>query len=207
MSTFSGGTTVEEGATLVVNSRGALGYGNLTNAGAVLLAGTRQYLTTWLNDAGPLPNSPPGTLEIGSQLADATTPLTNTFNNHTVYVKGSYSQTASGNLTLRVRQGDLAPSSLGSGAGIQYETLVADGGATLNGTLTIRFMSGYTLPSGGVNLAVVQSGSPIVGSFAQILTTSDGVTFTPHPLSTQQLVSVPQPTGGGSTSVLELTLR
>ncbi len=207
LSTFSGGTTVEAGATLNINSRGALGYGNLTNAGAVALAGTRQYLTTWLNASGPLPNAPPGTLAIGAQLVNATTPLLNTLNNHTVFVKGNYSQAATGNLTLRVRQGDLDTASLGSGAGVQYETVVVGGSASLNGTLTIQFMSGYTLPAGGVLLAIVQAGAPITGTFSTVQTTTDGVTFTPHPLASQQVVRVNQPIGGGSTSVLELTLR
>jgi autotransporter-associated beta strand protein len=207
LSTFSGGTTVEAGATLKINSRGALGYGDLSNSGTVGLAGAQQYLTTWLNDAAPLPQSPPGTLPIGAQLVDAKTPLVNTFDNHTVFVKGNYTQAASGNLTLRVRQGDLDSASLGSGAGIQYETVVVGGSASLNGTLTLQLMSGYELPAGGVVLAVVQAGSPIIGHFAQVLTTSDGVTFTAHPLSSQQVVSVAQPIGGGSTSVLELTVR
>jgi hypothetical protein len=68
-------------------------------------------------------------------------------------------------------------------------------------------MSGYTLPAGGVLLAIVQAGAPITGTFSTVQTTTDGVTFTPHPLASQQVVSVNQPIGGGSTSVLELTLR
>lgn len=83
----------------------------------------------------------------------------------TLTVSGDYTQSATGNLTLKVG---------GPGAGTDFDQLVVGGAATLDGTLTITLVNGF-LPDSGTTYSVLTFASPI-GTFATL--DGDGPLFT-----------------------------
>jgi hypothetical protein len=83
----------------------------------------------------------------------------------TLTVSGNYSQSATGNLTVKVG---------GPSAGTDFDQLVVGGAATLDGTLTITLVNGF-LPDSGTTYAVVTLASA-TGTFATL--DGDGPLFT-----------------------------
>jgi hypothetical protein len=83
----------------------------------------------------------------------------------TLTVSGTYTQSATGNLTLKMG---------GPGAGTDFDQLVVGGAATLDGTLTIKLVNGF-LPDSGTTYAVVMFASA-TGMFATL--DGDGPLFT-----------------------------
>jgi hypothetical protein len=119
ISTFTGGTSVNQGGVLILQNPGSLGAGGLTNAGTVELSDGVQY----------------------NGIRTSTSYGTGGLANHTVVVHGDYIQEGTGNLILKINHGDVS-AEVGSGAGIEYENLAASGSVQLDGTLTLQLING-----------------------------------------------------------------
>jgi outer membrane autotransporter protein len=83
----------------------------------------------------------------------------------TLTITGAYTQTSTGTLTLEVG---------GPDAGIDFDQLVVDGSATLDGTLVIQLVNGF-LPNSGDQFTVLTCAAEN-GAFAQL--GGDGGRFT-----------------------------
>ncbi len=153
--TYTGGTTVNAG-TLVVGSARALGgtpgvgNGPVTNGNALVPAVS--------------------TLETTASTGGST---------ETINVNGAYTQNASGNLLLQVVSSPTPTPSMDSGvAGVNYDTLLATGTASLGGALYLNF-NATSVPSQGQRYVVVQSspatGAPVVGQFNNNSTDTTGL--------------------------------
>jgi hypothetical protein len=145
ISTFSGGIMIEKDGALIVQTEGGFGTGPLTNAGTVSLASGMAYTPT--QDGVTLPSS------------DA-------LPNHTLELPAAYTQASTGTLVLRVAHADAAGAA-GTGAGSNYDTLAANGIATLDGALSLNFINGY-VPTAGTSITVLNAAG-VSGAFKKVL--------------------------------------
>jgi hypothetical protein len=83
----------------------------------------------------------------------------------TLTITGNYTQSATGNLTLKIG---------GPNPGVDFDQFVVGGAATLGGTLTITLINGYT-PASGSTYQVLTFASEI-GTYASLA--GDGPLFT-----------------------------
>jgi autotransporter-associated beta strand protein len=208
ISTFDGRTQIDVGAKVLVTSRGAFGKGSVSNAGTIGLTNSTQYIAAKGYITNPPTNpSLAGTLPIGSQIiADPTSPFRNTLSNHTVYVAKDYVQSSSGELILKVNGGDISAQT-GSGAGIQYETLAANGVVNLDGSLTLYLIGKYAIPPEGVTLLVATSSVGITGQFKKVYLTQDGINKVEIKPLLQEVRPLTNPAGQATTYALLITLK
>jgi hypothetical protein len=169
ISTYSGGTKVSDGATLMLENLAATGTGPLLNAGSLQLGNSVQYL---LQQSGL--QSPPSA---------TANPL------HIINLPADYTQTATGSVTLRIagKHTDGQPE---GGAGSSYEEVDAAGAVSLSGTLNLRLINHFVPPRGGANFTVVRAGAGITGSFAQINVIDGEGSYTTQQHVTRKTVTV-----------------
>ena len=143
---LSGAYNQEDGATFLADGS------TLTAPGGVILAGGILSGTGTIN--GDVTNS--ASITVGNDnLAGILT------------INGNYTQTGNGNLTIKIG---------GPSAGSDYDQLVVNGTATLDGTLTVTLVNGF-IPTSGHPFTVLTFES-FDGAFATLA--GDGGLFTPN---------------------------
>jgi formylmethanofuran dehydrogenase subunit C len=175
-------TSVVSGASLSLQGSSLTTRGDLQNAGTVaidaastLTSGGNYIQTdgsTTLNGtlAATTTNLQGGVLSgtgtvSGDLLNAASVIIGNDYTAGTLTVSGNYTQSSSGNLTVKVG---------GPNAGADFDQLVINGAATLDGTLTVTLVGGFT-PAGGDSFTVLTFASE-TGTFATLA--GDGPLFT-----------------------------
>ena len=146
------GDSVVDGAGLVSFSGGSIQLGGSVAAGGGILIGPNAVVSGTGVLTGLVVNA--GTLNIGSGATIVT-----------VTIQGDYLQTASGVLGIAIG---------GPNAGTDFDQLVVSGSATLDGTLAILLVNGFT-PASGSTYSVLTSASE-TGTFATL--SGDGTLFT-----------------------------
>lgn len=171
----SQGITVDNEDGLRINGSVA-GILGLTKEGAGLLTlnGSNTYTGGTIINNGALAVGNAAALSQGPVTNNAVLQTTATGGGavQTINVNGDYSQGAGGLLLLQVVTTPPPTPSASTGvAGINYDTLVADGAATLNGGLNLNF-AGTSIPFRGQQYVALRAGDPLVTQFSSSTTTN-----------------------------------
>jgi hypothetical protein len=165
------GLILDGDLTQVAGGTTSLTYGPLTVTGAFTQAGGSIELDRGSLTVGGLLDLQGGTLSGPGTINGAVRNAAQVSVGARLTIHGDYTQTADGTLTVFIG---------GTQAGSQYSQLTVTGHATLDGTLAVQLVQGFT-PAPGDAFQVLLSGSAD-GTFAQL--TGDGDRFSPLYLDT-----------------------
>jgi len=130
--TYSGGTTIATGGVFATNAS-SLGTGDVTISTNATLAGTPTIGGNVTNSGRVAPGNSPGI----------------------IVINGDYTQTATGNLEIEIRQSETPG---GGVAGVDFDQVQVGGTATLGGTITVLPIDGYA-PTSGDAVTVLTAGT------------------------------------------------